>query len=112
MLRSDWVRVSRAPGLQGSFSVGVSDLSWCLVDLLRLFSQTLFDGMWHQLKLLVQPQQVTGFLDDQRKQDASLGPVEPIYINGWTQVSKRRRTDVTVPVSAAAVVLGVHQRMG
>lgn len=28
-----------------------------------------------------------------------LEPVEPIYINGETQLAKRRGTDITVPVS-------------
>ncbi|KAL4000632.1 hypothetical protein ACER0C_005931 [Sarotherodon galilaeus] len=60
--------------------------------------QTLYDGKWHQIKVLVRNRQVTGFLDDQRIQELMLKPVEPIYINGETQVSKRRGTDVTVPV--------------
>uniref|UniRef100_A0A668ULI8 Collagen alpha-1(XXI) chain n=1 Tax=Oreochromis aureus TaxID=47969 RepID=A0A668ULI8_OREAU len=59
---------------------------------------TLYDGKWHQIKVLVRNRQVTGFLDDQRIQELMLKPVEPIYINGETQVSKRRGTDVTVPV--------------
>ncbi len=63
------------------------------------FSQTLYDGNWHQLKLLVRPRQVASFLDDQRLQEVMLEPVEPIYINGETQVAKRRGTDTTVPVS-------------
>ncbi|XP_028289081.1 collagen alpha-1(XXI) chain-like [Parambassis ranga] len=60
--------------------------------------QSLYDGKWHQLKLLVRPRQVTGFLDDQLIQEIVLEPGEPIYINGETQVSKRRAMDVTVPV--------------
>ncbi|CAI5673990.1 unnamed protein product [Oreochromis niloticus] len=60
--------------------------------------QTLYDGKWHQIKVLVRNRQVTGFLDDQRIQELMLKPVEPIYINGETQVSKRRGTDITVPV--------------
>ncbi|XP_006800931.1 collagen alpha-1(XXI) chain-like [Neolamprologus brichardi] len=60
--------------------------------------QTLYDGKWHQIKVLVRHLQVTGFLDDQRIQELMLTPVEPIYINGETQVSKRRGTDITVPV--------------
>uniref|UniRef100_A0A668AML6 Collagen alpha-1(XXI) chain n=1 Tax=Myripristis murdjan TaxID=586833 RepID=A0A668AML6_9TELE len=59
---------------------------------------TLFDGHWHQVKVLVRPSQVTSFLDDQQIQEVKLEPVEPIYINGKTQVAKRRGTDVTVPV--------------
>ncbi|XP_015232991.1 PREDICTED: collagen alpha-1(XXI) chain-like [Cyprinodon variegatus] len=58
----------------------------------------LYDGKWHQLKLLVRPQRVVGYLDDQMVQDFLLKPVEPIYINGKTQVSKRRGAHVTVPV--------------
>uniref|UniRef100_A0A3Q0SAQ9 Si:dkey-225n22.4 n=1 Tax=Amphilophus citrinellus TaxID=61819 RepID=A0A3Q0SAQ9_AMPCI len=59
----------------------------------------LYDGKWHQIKVLVRPRQVTGFLDDQRIQEVLLKPVEPIYINGETQVSKRRGSDITVPVT-------------
>ncbi|XP_039983457.1 collagen alpha-1(XXI) chain-like [Xiphias gladius] len=61
-------------------------------------SPTLYDGKWHQLKLLVRPHQVTSFLDDQLIGEYMLKPVEPIYINGETQVAKRRGTDITVPV--------------
>ncbi|XP_077364506.1 uncharacterized protein LOC144008973 [Festucalex cinctus] len=60
--------------------------------------EALYDGMWHQLKLLVRPSQVTGFLDDQRVQEITPEPMEPIYINGKTQVAKRRGIDVTVPI--------------
>ncbi|KAI4806758.1 hypothetical protein KUCAC02_017557 [Chaenocephalus aceratus] len=60
--------------------------------------QNLYDGKWHQLKVLVRPSQVTSFLDDQPIQEIMLEPVEPIYINGKTQVAKRRGTDITVPV--------------
>nr|XP_046227047.1 collagen alpha-1(XXI) chain [Scatophagus argus] len=60
--------------------------------------QTLFDGKWHQLKLLVRPLQVTSFLDDQLIHEVKLEPVEPIYINGRTQLAKRQGTDITVPV--------------
>ncbi|CAB1431317.1 unnamed protein product, partial [Pleuronectes platessa] len=60
--------------------------------------QNLYDGKWHQLKLLVRPSQVTGFLDDELIQEVKLEPMEPIYINGETQVAKRRGTDFTVPV--------------
>lgn len=63
------------------------------------FFQALYDGKWHQLKLLVRPTQVTSFLDDQVIREMMLEPVEPIYINGETQVAKRRGTDITVPVS-------------
>ncbi|XP_070709368.1 collagen alpha-1(XXI) chain [Pempheris klunzingeri] len=60
--------------------------------------QNLYDGKWHQLKLLVRPRQLTGFLDDQLIQEVTLEPVVPIYINGETQVAKRRGLDITVPV--------------
>ncbi|XP_029314056.1 collagen alpha-1(XXI) chain [Cottoperca gobio] len=60
--------------------------------------QNLYDGKWHQLKVLVRPRQVTSFLDDQPIQEITLEPVEPIYINGNTQVAKRQGTDITVPV--------------
>ncbi|XP_036073245.1 collagen alpha-1(XXI) chain [Oryzias melastigma] len=60
--------------------------------------QTLFDGKWHQLKLLVRPRHVIGFLDDHQIQEISLKPVVPIYINGKTQVAKKTGTDTTVPL--------------
>lgn len=66
--------------------------------------QPLYDGKWHQLKLLVRPSQVSGFLDDEPLQEVMLEPVEPIYINGETQVAKRRGTDTTVPVSTKTTV--------
>uniref|UniRef100_A0A3Q3W009 VWFA domain-containing protein n=1 Tax=Mola mola TaxID=94237 RepID=A0A3Q3W009_MOLML len=58
----------------------------------------LYDGKWHQLKLLVRPHQITSFLDDQRLSEAPLELMEPIYINGKTQLAKRQGTDITVPV--------------
>ncbi|KAK7881518.1 hypothetical protein WMY93_029927 [Mugilogobius chulae] len=60
--------------------------------------QALFDGKWHQLKIVVRPIQVTAFLDDQLIQEHQLQPVEPIFINGRTQVAKKSRTELTVPV--------------
>ncbi|KAM8823504.1 uncharacterized protein AB9W97_005383 [Spinachia spinachia] len=60
--------------------------------------QTLYDGEWHQLKVLVRPHQVSSFLDDLLIQEELLEPVEPIYISGETQVAKRRGTDLPVPV--------------
>lgn len=62
-------------------------------------SQGLYDGKWHQLKLLVRPLQVTGFLDDQAIRAVTLEPVEPIYINGKSQLAKRQGSDINVPVS-------------
>nr|XP_057916539.1 collagen alpha-1(XXI) chain-like [Doryrhamphus excisus] len=70
--------------------------------------QALYDGMWHQLKILVRPSQVTSFLDDQRIQEIPLEPVEPIYINGKTQVAKRRGTDVTVPGSHSKSISSIQ----
>ncbi|XP_072234891.1 uncharacterized protein [Leuresthes tenuis] len=60
--------------------------------------QALYDGRWHQLKLLVRPRQIFSFLDDQLIQEAMLEPTEPIYINGKTQIAKKPGTDITVPV--------------
>ncbi|XP_067342918.1 collagen alpha-1(XXI) chain [Channa argus] len=60
--------------------------------------QALYNGKWHQLKLLVRPRQVTSFLDDHLIQEVPLKPVEPIYINGETQVAKMRSSGITVPV--------------
>ncbi|XP_034028797.1 collagen alpha-1(XXI) chain-like [Thalassophryne amazonica] len=64
----------------------------------RVGFQTLYDGKWHQLKLLVRPRQITSFLDDEVIQKVQVEQVEPIYINGKTQVAKRQGTDLTVPV--------------
>uniref|UniRef100_A0A3B4AKC1 Collagen alpha-1(XXI) chain n=1 Tax=Periophthalmus magnuspinnatus TaxID=409849 RepID=A0A3B4AKC1_9GOBI len=58
--------------------------------------RALFDGKWHQLKIVVRPRQVSAFLDDRLIQEHQLQPVEPIFINGHTQVAKKSRTDVTV----------------
>ncbi|TRY89145.1 hypothetical protein DNTS_018070, partial [Danionella cerebrum] len=60
--------------------------------------QALFDGRWHQLKLLVKPRQVSCFLDDQQIQDLPLEPVAPIYINGKTHISKFSGSDATAPM--------------
>ncbi|XP_023181700.1 collagen alpha-1(XXI) chain-like [Xiphophorus maculatus] len=60
--------------------------------------KTLYDGKWHQLKILVSPQHAVSFLDDKLIQEIALKPVEPIYINGKTQIAKKRGSQVTVPV--------------
>uniref|UniRef100_A0A3P9HBL9 Collagen alpha-1(XXI) chain n=1 Tax=Oryzias latipes TaxID=8090 RepID=A0A3P9HBL9_ORYLA len=60
--------------------------------------QTMFDGKWHQLKLLVRPRYIIGFLNDHQIQEISLKPVVPIYINGKTQVAKKTGTDTTIPL--------------
>lgn len=71
-------------------SAGYDRPYWC---------QGLFDGKWHQLKLLVRPPQLSGFLDDRLIRKAPLDPVDPIYINGKTQLSKRPGSDLGVAVS-------------
>ncbi|XP_073669277.1 uncharacterized protein [Paramisgurnus dabryanus] len=60
--------------------------------------ETLFDGSWHQLKVLVRPIRVTFFLDDQQIEGKALEPVVPIYINGKTQISKRFGSDATLSI--------------
>ncbi|XP_054893117.1 collagen alpha-1(XXI) chain [Poeciliopsis prolifica] len=60
--------------------------------------KTLYDGKWHQLKILVSPQHVISFLDDELIQEITLHPVEPIYINGKTQIAKKRGSQVSVQV--------------
>ncbi|XP_016107026.1 collagen alpha-1(XXI) chain [Sinocyclocheilus grahami] len=60
-------------------------------------TEALFDGSWHQLKVLVRPRRVSCFLDDQQIQDEALDAVVPIYINGKTQISKRSGSDATLP---------------
>ncbi|XP_076827467.1 uncharacterized protein LOC143474072 [Brachyhypopomus gauderio] len=60
--------------------------------------QRLFDGTWHQLKLLVRPRRVFCFVDDQIFQEKDLEPVVPIYINGKTQIAKRYSAEETVPI--------------
>lgn len=72
------------------------------IKFLCVFSQALYDGKWHQLKLLVKPRQAAGFLDDQLVRKVPLEPAAPIYINGKCQLAKRKGTDVTVPVSNGA----------
>ncbi|XP_026106293.1 collagen alpha-1(XXI) chain-like [Carassius auratus] len=59
--------------------------------------EALFDGGWHQLKVLVRPRRVSCFLDDQQIQDEALEAVVPIFINGKTQISKRSGSDATLP---------------
>ncbi|XP_056306786.1 collagen alpha-1(XXI) chain [Danio aesculapii] len=59
--------------------------------------EAVFDGSWHQLKVLVKPRQVICYLDDQEIQDEPLDPVVPIFINGKTQISKRSGSDASVP---------------
>ncbi|XP_073669224.1 uncharacterized protein [Paramisgurnus dabryanus] len=60
--------------------------------------EKLFDESWHQLKVLVRPQNVTFFLDDQQIQGKALEPVVPIYINGETQISKRFESNATLSI--------------
>uniref|UniRef100_A0A8C7RFW0 Collagen alpha-1(XXI) chain n=1 Tax=Oncorhynchus mykiss TaxID=8022 RepID=A0A8C7RFW0_ONCMY len=69
-----------------------------------------FDEGWHQLKLLVRPRQVTGFLDDEEIQEvALLEPVEPIYINGKTQVAKKFGAETTVEIQKLRLYCDPHQ---
>uniref|UniRef100_A0A671RDK7 Collagen alpha-1(XXI) chain n=1 Tax=Sinocyclocheilus anshuiensis TaxID=1608454 RepID=A0A671RDK7_9TELE len=63
----------------------------------QVLPRALFDGSWHQLKVLVRPRRVSCFLDDQQIQDEALDAVVPIYINGKTQISKRSGSDATLP---------------
>nr|XP_023689318.1 collagen alpha-1(XXI) chain-like [Paramormyrops kingsleyae] len=58
----------------------------------------LFDGGWHQLKLLVKPRRVICFLDDVQLEERPLEPAVPIYINGKTQVSKKVQSETTIPI--------------
>uniref|UniRef100_A0A8C6U4Y1 Si:dkey-225n22.4 n=1 Tax=Neogobius melanostomus TaxID=47308 RepID=A0A8C6U4Y1_9GOBI len=58
--------------------------------------QALFDGKWHQLKIVVRPLRVSAFLDDHLIEEHQLQPVEPIYINGYTQIGKKSRGNATV----------------
>ncbi|XP_057179067.1 collagen alpha-1(XXI) chain [Triplophysa rosa] len=60
--------------------------------------ERLFDGNWHQLKVLVNPRRVTFFLDDEQIQDEALDTVVPIFINGKTQISKHLSSDATLPM--------------
>ncbi|XP_046884330.1 vWFA and Collagen domain-containing protein [Hypomesus transpacificus] len=58
----------------------------------------LFDGEWHQVKLLVKPRRVTLYLDDMKIEEQLLEPAAPIYINGKTQVAKKVKMDTTVSI--------------
>lgn len=75
-----------------------ANLKELLFPLVCAVCQALYDGKWHQLKLLVRPQQVSGFLDDREIRQVPLEPGQPIYINGKTQLSKRVRSNTSVPV--------------
>lgn len=80
-------------------AVAVADRSIQMLSiLLRALFQALYDGKWHQLKLLVRPQQVSGFLDDREIRQVPLEAGQPIYINGKTQLAKRVRSNSSVPV--------------
>ncbi|KAL6488430.1 hypothetical protein MHYP_G00021710 [Metynnis hypsauchen] len=59
--------------------------------------QRLFDGSWHQLKILVRPSRAIFYVDDKEIQGINLEPLVPIYINGKTQISKRYSSEATVP---------------
>ncbi|KAM6948286.1 collagen alpha-1(XXI) chain [Aplochiton taeniatus] len=58
----------------------------------------LYDGEWHQLKLLVKPRRVTCYLDDMKIEEQLLEAVAPIFINGKTQLAKKVKMDATVQI--------------
>ncbi|XP_056595060.1 collagen alpha-1(XXI) chain [Triplophysa dalaica] len=60
--------------------------------------ERLFDGRWHQLKVLVNPRRAIFFLDDEQIQDEALDTVVPIFINGKTQISKHLSSNATLPM--------------
>uniref|UniRef100_A0A8C9RJB1 Si:ch211-106n13.3 n=1 Tax=Scleropages formosus TaxID=113540 RepID=A0A8C9RJB1_SCLFO len=60
--------------------------------------QRLFDGSWHQLKLLLKPRRITCFLDDVLIEEQLLEEAMPIYVSGWTQVAKVTKPETTVAV--------------
>ncbi|KAL7887572.1 hypothetical protein AOLI_G00052930 [Acnodon oligacanthus] len=60
--------------------------------------QRVFDGSWHQLKIVVRPSRAIFYVDDKEIQRINLEPVMPIYINGKTQISKRYSSEATVPI--------------
>uniref|UniRef100_A0A3B4TAF3 Si:dkey-225n22.4 n=1 Tax=Seriola dumerili TaxID=41447 RepID=A0A3B4TAF3_SERDU len=62
------------------------------------FTTTSLTEKEQRITIFLPPSQVTGFLDDQVIQEIMLEPVEPIFINGETQVAKRRGTDISVSV--------------
>ncbi|XP_028930053.1 collagen alpha-1(XXI) chain isoform X1 [Ornithorhynchus anatinus] len=58
--------------------------------------KTLFDGGWHQIRLLVTEDDVTLHIDDQPIESKLLHPVLGIYISGQTQIGKYFGKEETV----------------
>ncbi|XP_048352900.1 collagen alpha-1(XXI) chain isoform X2 [Sphaerodactylus townsendi] len=58
--------------------------------------KTLFDGGWHQIRLLVTEVDVTLYIDDQETEMKALHPVLGIYISGLTQIGKYSGKEETV----------------
>ncbi|XP_077164750.1 uncharacterized protein LOC143822911 isoform X3 [Paroedura picta] len=56
----------------------------------------LFDGGWHQIRLLVTEADVTLYIDDQEAEMKTLHPVLGIYISGLTQIGKYSGKEETV----------------
>uniref|UniRef100_A0A674MLG4 Si:dkey-225n22.4 n=1 Tax=Takifugu rubripes TaxID=31033 RepID=A0A674MLG4_TAKRU len=94
-----WRVLSKDKEIQAAVTLNGKDKSVIFVATRardKLQRVDLFDGKWHQLKLLVRPPQLSSFLDDRLIREGSLDPVDPIYINGKTQLSKRPGTDTSV----------------
>ncbi|XP_060091187.1 collagen alpha-1(XXI) chain [Heteronotia binoei] len=58
--------------------------------------KTLFDGGWHQIRLLVTEADITLYIDDQETEMKTLHPVLGIYISGLTQIGKYSGKEETV----------------
>nr|XP_056712345.1 collagen alpha-1(XXI) chain [Euleptes europaea] len=58
--------------------------------------KTLFDGGWHQIRLLLTEADVTLYIDDQETEMKALHPVLGIYISGLTQIGKYSGKEETV----------------
>uniref|UniRef100_A0A3B4TAH4 Si:dkey-225n22.4 n=1 Tax=Seriola dumerili TaxID=41447 RepID=A0A3B4TAH4_SERDU len=73
------------------------------------FTTTSLTEKEQRITIFLPPSQVTGFLDDQVIQEIMLEPVEPIFINGETQVAKRRGTDISVSLQKLRLYCDPHQ---
>lgn len=67
----------------------------------------MFDGGWHQIRLLVTEADVTLYIDDQETEMKTLHPVLGIYISGLTQIGKYSGKEETVQVSVFVVLVRV-----
>ncbi|XP_068135466.1 collagen alpha-1(XXI) chain [Hyperolius riggenbachi] len=56
----------------------------------------LFDGSWHQIRLLVTEEDITLYIDDQQIETSKLLPVIGIYVSGKTQIGKYSGREETV----------------